>query len=166
MSDSHSHRANIRQAVDIFNERGIARCFHAGDILSPASWEEFKNIRCPIDFVFGNLDLLRKPMIRAFKGKGTFHDTKFKFILGKKRFLMMHEPVALDSIRDINKYDCVIYGHTHRQDIRTEAGILIVNPGEVCGYLTGVSTVVLLEIPSMKVELVTLKESEIVDVFL
>jgi putative phosphoesterase len=160
MSDSHNHNANIRKAVEVFNKNGIARCFHEGDIINPGTWEVFKELRCPIDLVFGNLDDIKGPMIETFRGKGTFHEGQHSFDLLDRRFLMMHEPVGLDSIKDVHQYDCIIYGHTHREDIREVGGVLLVNPGEVCGYLTGVSTVVLLEVRSMKTELVTIDKTE------
>jgi predicted phosphodiesterase len=32
-------------------------------------------------------------------------------------------------------------GHTHRSSIGEEDEILVINPGEVCGYLTGINSV-------------------------
>ena len=41
-------------------------------------------------------------------------------------------------------YDVVVRGHSHRASVREENDILVINPGEVCGYLTGISTVAFL----------------------
>jgi hypothetical protein len=41
------------------------------------------------------------------------------------------------------EYDYVFYGHLHKIDIRQDKK-MIINPGEICGYLTGKSTFVLL----------------------
>jgi len=166
MSDTHSHCANIRQAVEVFNKNRVSRCLHAGDILSPHAGQAFRALRCPLDLVFGNNDSPEEPLIRAFSDIGVFHHAPFGFEIEGRRFLMMHEPIGLDAIADVRDYDCIIYGHTHRHDIRIEADILIVNPGEVCGYFTGIATVVLLEVPGMKAKLVTLEGSDEVDIFL
>jgi putative phosphoesterase len=50
------------------------------------------------------------------------------------------------------KYDLVIYGHTHRQDIRTEGNTLVINPGETTDWLTDKSNVVILELDDMSYE--------------
>jgi hypothetical protein len=52
-------------------------------------------------------------------------------------------------------FDVVVRGHTHRAEI-VKSGALIVNPGEVCGYLTGKQTVALLDVPSLRAEIVEL----------
>ena len=41
-------------------------------------------------------------------------------------------------------YDVVVRGHTHKTEIKKDDAV-IVNPGEVCGYVSGDRTVVLLD---------------------
>jgi predicted phosphodiesterase len=43
----------------------------------------------------------------------------------------------------------VVYGHTHKVDIR-EGKPLIINPGECSGWLYGQATVVTLDLETMK----------------
>jgi putative phosphoesterase len=45
----------------------------------------------------------------------------------------------------LESLDLLVYGHTHRPDIRRNGPLLIVNPGEVYGHLTGRSTVALVD---------------------
>jgi len=47
-----------------------------------------------------------------------------------------------------------VYGHTHRPEIRREGSLLIVNPGEVYGHLTGRSTVALVDTVKRSAEIV------------
>jgi len=42
-------------------------------------------------------------------------------------------------------YDVVVRGHSHRASVREENGILVINPGEVCGYVSGSNTVAFLD---------------------
>jgi len=35
-------------------------------------------------------------------------------------------------------YDVVIRGHTHKYEIRERGRSIVLNPGEVCGYVSGV----------------------------
>jgi predicted phosphodiesterase len=47
----------------------------------------------------------------------------------------------------------VVYGHTHKPDVRKNNGVLVVNPGETGGWLTGKSTVALLDPVSLEAEI-------------
>jgi hypothetical protein len=37
-------------------------------------------------------------------------------------------------------YDVIIRGHSHRASISNENDVLVVNPGEVCGYISGTNS--------------------------
>jgi len=67
----------------------------------------------------------------------------------------MHEPKFIDSLIKSGDYGLLVYGHTHEIDIRV-GETLVVNPGEACGWLTGKSTVVLLDSEDMTPRLVEL----------
>jgi hypothetical protein len=51
----------------------------------------------------------------------------------------------LEALIDQERFDVVVHGHTHIAEIRRKGKTLVVNPGEVCGYLTGKSTLALLD---------------------
>ncbi|MFX0100877.1 MAG: metallophosphoesterase family protein, partial [Candidatus Hodarchaeota archaeon] len=71
------------------------------------------------------------------------------------KILMLHghtiSEEMIDSIAASGKYDLVFYGHFHkiRDEIISEK-TRVLNPGEACGYLTGKSTAMLLEIDENK----------------
>jgi hypothetical protein len=52
-------------------------------------------------------------------------------------------------------YDIVISGHTHDAKIeKTDDGVLHVNPGENCGYLTGKSTIAIIDTTTLTAEII------------
>jgi len=63
------------------------------------------------------------------------------------RLVVVHEADFVEDLAQSGRHDVVIYGHTHEHDVHTD-GALVINPGEVCGYLTGRSTVVVLDLKS------------------
>ena len=67
---------------------------------------------------------------------------------------MTHVPTTLDEVISSGKYDLVIYGHTHRQDIRKVGDTLVINPGEATDWITGNSSIVILETDDMSWEVV------------
>ena len=68
---------------------------------------------------------------------------------------MLHEPDAIDALADSGHYDVIIYGHTHEIDVR-HGKTVVINPGETGGWTTGRSTVALLDLNNMDVEIVEL----------
>ena len=73
-------------------------------------------------------------------------------LLPRKRFVLMHEPVCIDELTTSKQADVIIYGHTHETDIR-KGDTLIINPGEGGQWVTGRSTIVLLDLITMEAEI-------------
>ncbi len=65
-----------------------------------------------------------------------------------------HEAELLSAIIDSGYFDAVIHGHSHNMGIERRGKSLAINPGELCGYLTGKSTVALLDTVKNQVEIV------------
>lgn len=155
MADSHEQIEKIKKAVSIFNERGIFHLYHAGDIISPITYSAFEKLKCRIDFIFGNNDGEMFFLIEKFKDIASFHKRYFEFEIDDKKFLMMHEPYLLNSLEKASDFDCIIYGHTHKLDIR-KGKPMIINPGEAGGILAEHSSIVILETSDMNAEVIDL----------
>ncbi|MCK4687182.1 MAG: metallophosphoesterase family protein, partial [Candidatus Lokiarchaeota archaeon] len=55
------------------------------------------------------------------------------------------------------KFDIILFGHTHAlMNKRYENGVLVVNPGELCGYLTGRATFAIVDTNKMEAEIIEL----------
>ncbi len=156
MTDTHENLDNIKKAVDIFNKKGVALVLHCGDIISPITYSAFKDLKCSIRFVFGNNDGERPFLISKFQGLGEFFNNGYKFELEDKKFIMMHEPVGIDELASSGNYDYVLYGHTHKQDIRNIGDTMIINIGETSGILTGTASVGVLDVKNKKLEIINL----------
>jgi len=50
----------------------------------------------------------------------------------------------------------IIYGHTHRTDLRKIGKTLIINPGECGGWLSGKSTIALLDLENLEAKIIKL----------
>ena len=158
LSDSHDHLTNLRRAVEVFNEGGVAYVLHAGDFVAPFVANELEKLRCPLLGVFGNNDGERLGLQNRFKGFGAEVKVQPAFVtLEGKRFVIVHENDLVEALAQSGQFDIVVYGHTHKAEIRQmDNGCLIVNPGEVCGWLTGKATVAVLDTATMEVQLVEL----------
>ena len=154
LSDTHDAHKNVLKAIDIFNERGVEYVFHAGDMVSPFTAKAFANLKnAKFIVVLGNCDgekLYLKSTIDDFGGQLCPHIYTGE-IEGRKIF-MTHMPDILDEVVHGGRYDLVIYGHTHEQDIRKVGGTLIVNPGETTDWITGKSSIVIVTLDDMSYE--------------
>ncbi len=156
MSDSHDNMPAIAKAVDFFIKEKVDQVVHAGDIVSPFTFKEFQRLTVPLWMVFGNNDGEKHFLREQIKGRGEIFDQFFAKEWEGKKIVVMHEPKFLDSLKKSGQYDAVIYGHTHKVDVQT-GPVLVLNPGECGGWLSGKCTVATLELPSLEVKVVELK---------
>jgi hypothetical protein len=99
--------------------------------------------------VFGNNDgdheLLRKRFAETanceVRGRFALVDANgFKIAL-----LHGDETELLNALIDCGGFDAVAHGHVHAVGVQKKGKTLDINPGEVCGYLTGKTTMALLD---------------------
>ena len=159
ITDSHDHHANVLKAIKIFNKEKVAYVLHAGDMVSPFTANAFSNINdAQFIAVYGNCDgdkLALSKTIEAFGGQ--VDAQPYVGQIEGKNIFMTHIPSTLDDVIQSGKYDLVIYGHTHRQDIRKVGTTLVINPGELTDWITGSGNMVILELDDMSYEIKKIK---------
>jgi len=155
ISDSHDDRTAIRGAVEVFNRAECSLVIHAGDYVAPFTVREFEKLEMPLAGVFGNNDGERTGLTAQFSRIGTLSEAPRELVHSGLRFIVMHEPAYLDENLARDDLDVIVYGHLHKIDIR-QGHPMVINPGECCSWITGRSTVVLLDCDRMHVELVDL----------
>jgi len=153
VSDSHENMNMIDKACEIMKNENVEVIFHAGDIISPIAIDHFKNCNCLMIAVFGNNDGDKLFIQEKIKTFGNIFTGIYEGELAGKKIIMMHEPKAVSSIAKSGDYDLIIYGHTHVIDIRKVGKTLIINPGELGGWLKGKRSFVIMELPSMEYQL-------------
>jgi hypothetical protein len=77
--------------------------------------------------------------------------------LGGKKIALLHgtHEEIVGALAKSGSFDVVVRGHTHRAGITGERP-LIINPGEVCGYLSGQRTVAVFDTAEMRGEIISL----------
>ena len=141
MSDSHDNMTALEKAVSYFNKQNVDFVIHLGDIVSPFCFDLLDNLKMDFIAVFGNND--GEWLYLKEKSKNRIFKPPYEIELDGKSFVLMHEPFGLNNLSAV--YDYCLYGHTHSIDIRKTKRGYIINPGELCGYLTGKSTVAILD---------------------
>ena len=165
ISDTHDHKDNITKAVNIMNERKVDALIHCGDYCSPfvKLWFDKLNPRIKENFfgVFGNNDgdhvFLRQNLGTICK----LVENGYELILEleSRRIYAAHMPKqkTLQALTNSGNFDIVLSGHTHSMvHKKHENGVLEVNPGECCGYLTGNPTFAIINSKSLDAEIIHL----------
>ena len=156
LSDTHDNLTRVREAVRLFNDAGCDLVIHAGDFAAPFTVVELRNLRAPVRAVFGNCDGEKAGLARAFQGLGEIREAPFAFLHGGVRFVVSHLDAPVPGYVEAGTCDVVVFGHTHRSLVETQDRVLLINPGECCGWLRGKSTVALLEPAGLKADIITL----------
>jgi len=156
IADSHENMPLIAKAVELFNHEEVDLVLHAGDFISPITAKEFKNLKAKLIGVFGNNDGDKLLLEKRFRHIGEFYEDYHELEIEDKKVVLMHQPKFLKALIASGKYDLIIYGHTHKVDIR-EGQPLVVNPGECGGWLSGRCTVAIVDLETMKSEIYDLQ---------
>ena len=154
ISDTHDNMPQIRKAVDFFNFQRVEHVVHAGDFTSPFTFRVLKELSCGLTGVFGNNDG-DKLLLHSMSGGRVFNQP-YAFELAGRKIIVIHEHHIAAALGDSGHYDVVIYGHTHKPEIRKTGKTLIINPGEAGNWLYGKSTVAVLDLALMTAEIITL----------
>ena len=154
ISDTHDDMEAIKKAVDIFNNRGVSHVIHAGDFISPFTFEVFGDLKCPLIGIFGNND--GDKYLLNEKSQGSIYPQPHIFTLYGKNVIVIHEHLLADALAESNRFDIVIYGHSHEPDVRKVKDTLVINPGKAARLHKGTSTLVLLDVEAMEAEIIGL----------
>jgi putative phosphoesterase len=150
----------VEKAIKRLNDAKVELVLHAGDYVSPFVIPMFEALNCKLIGVFGNNDgdheLLRK----------RFNETDNCTIRGRFAEInaegftiaLLHgdETELLNALVNHGNFDAVVHGHSHANVSQNKGGILVVNPGEVCGYLTGKATFGLLDTVKREARIINL----------
>lgn len=146
IADTHDNLPKIEKAVDFFNKEKVEFVFHAGDFIAPFTIDKLKALSCDWVGVFGNNDGEKKGL--SLKSQGRIKEGPLRTELQAKSITLVHDIDTID-IRN-EKADLVIFGHTHKPEIIVCSPKLIVNPGECSGWLSGKSTVAIVDLDNLK----------------
>lgn len=160
ISDTHDNLPMVDKAAKRLNEEKVELVLHAGDYVSSFVIPRFKELKARLIGVFGNNDgdheLLKRRFSenRALEIRGYFAE----MTVDRSKIALLHgsEEELLEALIDSGGFDVVVHGHEHKAEVYQKCETLIVNPGEVCGYLTGQSTLALLDTVERKAEILEL----------
>ena len=137
VSDTHNRISNVEKIIDIFNEKGVDKVIHTGDITNANTLNRFSRLDCPFIGVYGNNDLQEIGLAEvAKKNRFNFQLPPLLLKINNKKIAIFHEPDEVEFfIEKDPSIDIVIHGHTHRYRNEQIGKVRVFNPGECAGFL-------------------------------
>jgi putative phosphoesterase len=161
MADSHDRLPAIAELVKRQQAAGVGFILHAGDFCSPFSLQPFIDAHMAVAGVFGRND----GDMEGLRGKAAqamgieLYESPHSVSVGERRILLVHDLGEVNE-RSIEGHEIVIFGCSHQRDEERRGDVLLVNPGEACGWLSGVPSVAILDLDTLQVEWITLEDSK------
>lgn len=155
VSDTHDNKEKVEKIFKYFEHAGVELVIHLGDLISPfvLDWIA-KNYTKKLILVRGNNDGELLFTLKKVENYGyEYHTDPDIITIEGKKIAIMHKPLYLNELSQSTGVDFILYGHTHKKEVRENNGVLIINPGEACGYLTGEASFVLLDTKTKKVKI-------------
>jgi putative phosphoesterase len=157
-ADTHDHLANIRLAVERFNDEQMDLVLFAGDLVSTFAVPPLRKLTAPLVACFGDNEGNKPGLLAGFRLVGKLSEPPVRLTTDDgTRFVLTHMKRQLRGL-DAD-YDVAIFGHTHKPRIeRDEAGRLLINPGETSGWTFGRPTIAVYDTQARQAELVELAQ--------
>lgn len=156
ISDTHDRLPTFRRAVALFQRLKVDAIFHAGDYVAPFAARLIAPdvLSTPPHCVYGNNDGEREGLKSILPN---LVDGPLRVRLADKT-IVMHHFIDWLKPKDLAGADVVITGHTHQVVTETKNDTLYLNPGECCGWVTDRCTVALLDLTTLKPEIIEVHE--------
>lgn len=156
VSDSHDNLPKIEAAVTKLNSLKVEETLHAGDYCAPFAAVPYGKLTSRMHGVFGNNDAEIQKLQERFHVQG--HEVKGRFASLERdslRIALLHgdEPELTQSLARTQAYDLIVFGHTHAVSQEQMGKSILLNPGEICGYLSGKATIATFDTKTRQIEI-------------
>jgi hypothetical protein len=153
VSDTHNNLRNVARIVELFNEAGVDRIIHTGDITQAKTLEVFRHLDAPMYGVFGNNDQERDSLVAAIERNGfVFQEPPFELVWLERRIIVVHDPLEFEGHLNASHH-VALHGHTHMYRHEHRNGSLIFNPGECAGHMLGYNAIGVLDLADLSTEI-------------
>jgi len=157
IADTHDNLPNIDKTVKRLNEEKVQLVLHAGDYVAGFSVLRLKPLNAKLIGIFGNNDGDHPLLTKRFHEINAEIRGRFAEVTADSvKIVMIHgdDMELLNSLIGTQSYDVIVHAHSHEAKVYRKDKTLVINPGEVCGYLSGKETLALLDTETLDAKIV------------
>ncbi len=156
IADSHDNLDNIKAAIKQIKSHQIELVLHAGDFVAPFALKPFIEEKIRLLGVLGNNDGEVRGLLKTAEEGGCTIEPYFMEVeLSGRRIALTHYPELAYPLAYGGRYDLVVFGHTHTPTLQRD-GCVLLNPGELCGWITGKASLAIVELATLEANLIYL----------
>jgi putative phosphoesterase len=154
VSDTHNNLRNVHRIVELFNDAGVDRVIHTGDITQAKTLDVFAHLTMPMYGVYGNNDEGERESLEAAVSAHQFIFQEPPFVLDwhARSIMVVHDPLEFEGCLN-HTFDLALHGHTHLYRFEQRDAQVIFNPGECAGHMKGFNAIGVLDLEDMSAEL-------------
>jgi len=153
VSDTHNNLKNVQKIVELFNDSGVERVIHTGDITQAKTLDVFAELTMPMYGVYGNNDQERDSLVAAVERYGfVFREPPFVLEWAERSIMVVHDPLEFEGHLH-NGHHLALHGHTHLYRYEARRGQVIFNPGECAGHMVGFNAIGVMDLADLSAEL-------------
>ena len=163
ISDIHDNANNIVVALDELSRAGVTQIYFLGDFVGAAIANILLASPIPVFAIWGNNDgdkslITRFSLQESSNLKVSFDTYDVVEIAGRKLFLT-HYPLLANIVAKSGEFDAVFYGHDHLKSQTRVGKCLVLNPGEIGAYKTGVASYAIYDSETNDAEIIEIKNA-------
>ena len=137
ISDIHDRVKALRKAL--IDGKVCEAIIFCGDTSSPETFSVLIEDGRPLYAVLGNMEFNEGKIIQLAHQTPhvSFDRDVLKIIIDNKNIVVTHYPDMAEELAEEGIYDTIFHGHSHLPRNEIINGVLIANPGEIAGYVSG-----------------------------
>ncbi|NKC00906.1 MAG: YfcE family phosphodiesterase [Pseudomonadales bacterium] len=154
VSDTHNNLKNVGKIVELFNESGVSRVIHTGDVTQAKTLDVLANLNAPMYGVYGNNDEERESLDAAIaRHNFQFFEPPFTTVWHEREIIVVHDPLEFDG-HLADHHELALHGHTHRYRLEDWGSqTKIFNPGECAGHMQGFNAIGIVDLSTLETEI-------------
>ncbi len=162
ISDVHDNAHNLVLALEKINSYGdIEKILFLGDYAGAAISALLCASPIPVFSIWGNNDgdkcLITKFSLKEGSNMEVGFETFDSLEIDGKKIFLSHFPMLAKPMAKSGDFDAVFYGHNHLKNKEMVGECLVVNPGEIGAYKTGLATFAVYDTKTNDAEIVEIE---------
>ena len=162
ISDIHDNAHNLVLTLEKINDyQDVEKIIFLGDYCGAAISRLLLSNPIPVFAIWGNNDgdkcLITKFSMEKDSNLEVGFETFDVINLDNRKIFLTHFPMLAKPMCKSGEFDAVFYGHDHTKNKEIINDCLLINPGEVGGYKTGVSTFAIYDTKTNDAEIIETK---------
>lgn len=162
ISDIHDNAHNLVLALDkIYKIGNIEKIIFLGDFVGAAIAGLLCSSSIPVFAIWGNNDGDKCLITKFANEKGSNLQLGFEIYdfleVDNRKLFLTHYPILAKPMANSGEFDAVFYGHNHLKNKEKIEECLVLNPGEIGAYKTGISSFAIYDTKTNDAEIIEIE---------